>query len=206
MTRFDREGLVLGLRHLVAELGKTGERSGIGIVGGAALALRYFDRESTVDIDAHLIGDAERVLAAGREIAQANGWPADWLNDEAAGFIPNYGRRATEWETIYDDGRVVIQVASSEAMLAMKLKANRPGRDDTDIAKLMAICGVQDLDTVEELYEDFYPAEALPDRAARMVTRILEVGLPERPEAPPMPEIGWTAVRVSGRVRRPTAS
>jgi hypothetical protein len=31
---------------------------------------------------------------------------------------------------------------------------------------------------------------ALPDRAARMVTRILEVGLPERPTPPPAPDIG----------------
>jgi hypothetical protein len=190
MTRFDRDGLVLGLRHLVAELGKTGERCGVGIIGGAALALRYFDRESTVDIDAHLIGDADRVLAAGREIAETNGWPADWLNEQAAGFIPHYGRRATVWETLYDDGQVVIQVASADAMLAMKLRANRPGRDDTDIAKLMTICGVQDLNAAEDLYEDFYPAETLPDRAIRMVARILELGLPERPEPPPVPEIG----------------
>jgi hypothetical protein len=92
MTRFDRDGLVTGLRHLVARLSETGERSGIRIVGGAALALRYFERESTVDIDAHPIGEPELVLAAGREIAEANGWPDDWLNNQAAGFIPEYGR------------------------------------------------------------------------------------------------------------------
>jgi hypothetical protein len=189
MTRFDREGLVTGLRHLVAGLAETGERSGIRIVGGAALALRYFERESTVDIDAHPIGDAARVLAVGRDIAEANGWPDDWLNNQAAGFIPDYGRRATTWETLYDDGRVVIQVASADAMLAMKLRANRPGRDDTDIAKLMTICGVHSLAAAEELYEDFYSAEALPERAVRMVKRILEVGLPPRPAPPPAPEI-----------------
>lgn len=190
MTRFDRDGLVVGLRHLVAKLGETGERSGIRIVGGAALALRYFERESTVDIDAHPIGDTELVLTAGREIAVANGWPDDWLNNQAAGFIPEYGRRATEWETLYDDGRVVIQVAAPDAMLAMKLRANRPGRDDTDIAKLMVICGIDTVDGAEELYEDFYPAEALPERAVRMVTRILDVGLPPRPVSPPAPQIG----------------
>ncbi|GAA1059919.1 DUF6036 family nucleotidyltransferase [Agromyces bracchium] len=181
---------MLALRHLVAALSDGDERSGIGIVGGAALALRYFERESTVDIDAHLIGDHDRVLAAGREIAGANGWPDDWLNDRAAGFIPNYGRRATEWETLHDDGRIVIQVASADSLLAMKLRANRPGRDDGDIAKLMVICGIETVDAAEELYEDFYSGEALPDRAVRMVTRILEIGLPGRPEQPPTPEIG----------------
>ncbi|ANJ26107.1 DUF6036 family nucleotidyltransferase [Agromyces aureus] len=189
MTRFDRDGLVFGLRQLVATLGAGGERSGISIVGGAALALRYFDRESTVDIDAHLIGDHERVLAAGREIAEANGWPADWLNDQASGFIPNYGRRTAEWESIYDDGRVVIQVASADALLAMKLRANRPGRDDTDIAKLMVICDIRSIDAAADLYEDHYPAEALAERAVRMVARILEVGLPPLPSTPPKPAI-----------------
>ncbi|MGR0319649.1 DUF6036 family nucleotidyltransferase [Agromyces sp. ZXT2-3] len=96
MTRFERDDLVAGLRLLVSTLNERGERSGIGIVGGAALALRYFDRESTVDIDARLIGDHELLLEASRAIAEANGWPDDWLNDKAAGFVPNYGRRATE--------------------------------------------------------------------------------------------------------------
>ncbi|MGR0319650.1 hypothetical protein [Agromyces sp. ZXT2-3] len=84
---------------------------------------------------------------------------------------------------------VVIQVASAAALLAMKLRANRPGRDDADIANLMAICDIRTVDSAEELYEDFYSGEALPDRAVRMVTRIIEVGLPPRPEPPPMPEI-----------------
>ncbi|WP_353828122.1 DUF6036 family nucleotidyltransferase [Agromyces sp. SYSU T0242] len=190
MTRFERDDLVIGLRHLVSALTERGERRGVGIVGGAALALRYFDRESTVDIDAHLIGDHEVVLEAGRAIAEANGWPDDWLNDQAAGFIPSYGRRATEWETLYDDGVVVIQVASAEALLAMKLRANRPGRDDSDIANLMVICDIRTVDAAEELYEDFYSGEMLPDRAVRMVTRIIEVGLPPRPARPPKPEIG----------------
>lgn len=81
MTRFERADLVLGLRHLVRTLSERGERSGIEIVGGAALALRDVDRESTVDIDARLIGDHDLVLEAGRAIAEANGWPDDWLND-----------------------------------------------------------------------------------------------------------------------------
>lgn len=190
MTRFDRDGLESGLRQLIGKLRSTGARSGLRIVGGAALALRYFERESTVDVDAHPIGDAERVLAAGREIAEENGWPDDWLNNQAAVFIPEYGPRVTEWETLHDDGDVVIQVASAEAMLAMKLRANRPGRDDADIAKLMVLCGISSVADAEDLYEDFYSAEVLPERAARMVTRILAVGLPEAPRRPPPAVLG----------------
>jgi hypothetical protein len=190
MTRFDRDGLELGLRQLVAKLQSSGGRSGLRIVGGAALALRYFDRESTVDIDAHPIGDAVHVLAAGREVAEENGWPDDWLNNQAAIFIPEYGSAPVAWETLYDDGTVVIQVASSDAMLAMKLRANRPGRDDTDIAKLMVLCDIASVSEAEELYESFYSAEVMPDRAVTMVSKILAIGLPEVPPTPPMPDLG----------------
>jgi hypothetical protein len=91
---------------------------------------------------------------------------------------------------LYDEGDVVIQVASAEAMLAMKLRANRPGRDDTDIAKLLSICGISSVVEAEELYESFYSAEVLPDRAVAMVTRILQVGLPATPARPPRPDLG----------------
>lgn len=189
-TRFDRDGLIDGLRQLIAKLRESDSPTGVRIIGGAALALRYFERESTVDIDARPIGDAERVLAAGRAIAAENGWPEDWLNAQASGFIPDYGATVAEWQTLYDDGTVVIQVASAEAMLVMKLRANRPGRDERDIAHLLVLCDVMTVDDAETLYESYYPADLLPDRAARMVERILQVGLPETPTAPPRPDLG----------------
>jgi len=185
MTLFDRDLLEEGLRQLVARLRESGTRSGIRIVGGAALALRYFERESTVDIDAHFIGSTGVVEEAASAIARANGWPDDWLNNKAAGFIPEYGVKPVQWVTLHDDGEVVIEVASPEALLAMKLKANRPGRDETDAAKLMAICGVATLGEAEELYEEHYSGEVLPGRAIRMVEMILRVGVPDVPTGPP---------------------
>ncbi|MCD2443110.1 hypothetical protein LQ757_12575 [Agromyces sp. SYSU K20354] len=189
MTLFDRDLLEEGLRQLVARLQESGVRSGIRIVGGAALALRYFDRESTVDIDAHFIGPTGVVEEAASAIARANGWPDDWLNRKAAGFIPEYGARPVKWLTLHDDADVVIEVASPEALLAMKLKANRPGRDETDAAKLMAICGIAALDEAEQLYEEHYSGEVLPDRAIRMVEMILRVGVPDVPPRPPEVDI-----------------
>jgi hypothetical protein len=93
MTLFDRDDLDFGLRQLVARLRSSGARSGLRIIGGAALALRYFDRESTVDIDAHPVGDAEQVLAAGRDVARENGWPHDWLTIRPRASSPSTERR-----------------------------------------------------------------------------------------------------------------
>ena len=100
MTLFDRDLLEEGLRQLVAQLRGSGTRSGIRIVGGAALALRYFERESTVDVDAHFVGSTDIVEQAASAIARANGWPDDWLNTKAAGFIPEYGVKPVKWVTI----------------------------------------------------------------------------------------------------------
>jgi methanogenic corrinoid protein MtbC1 len=75
MTLFDRDLLEEGLRQLVARLRASGIRSGIRIIGGAALALRYFDRASTVDIDAHFIGSPETVEKAAIDIARATDGP-----------------------------------------------------------------------------------------------------------------------------------
>jgi hypothetical protein len=52
MARFDRDDLIGALRDLVRELRAAGEPVGLRLVGGAALALRYFERESTRDLDA----------------------------------------------------------------------------------------------------------------------------------------------------------
>jgi hypothetical protein len=59
-------------------------------------------------------------------------------------------------------------------MLAMKLRANRPGRDTRDIRLLLALCGIDTLEQAEGLYEEFYPGDLFTDRAERMVIAILD--------------------------------
>ncbi|MFE5672614.1 hypothetical protein ACFQ58_13525 [Agromyces sp. NPDC056523] len=190
ITAFDRDLLIEGLRLLVAALRDSGQPSDLRIIGGAALALRYFDRGVTVDIDAHFIGSPALVDQAALTVAEQQGWPSDWLNNAAGGFIPEYGSTRIEWQPVFVDGDVVIEVAPPDAMLAMKLRANRPGRDDDDIARLLAICGIDTLDEAESLYEGFYSGEVLPARAIRMVERILRVGLPDRPQPQPPIDLG----------------
>lgn len=183
----DRDDLIRGLRQLVVALRERGEPAGIRIIGGAALSLRYFDRLTTDDIDAKL-HPAGPALAAATEIARANGWPDNWLNTKASHFIPI--ARDVEWEPLYDDELVSVWVASAPALLVMKLRASRPGRDDDDIANLLLICGVRGVDTASELYEAYYPGEALPDRALLMLGTILAQGLPEVPAEPRRPDFG----------------
>jgi len=48
MVALTRDDLIDGLRELVAELTAAGQPSGIRIVGGAALSLRYLQTNQTV--------------------------------------------------------------------------------------------------------------------------------------------------------------
>lgn len=185
LTRTD---IIDGLRDLGAELHLSREVAGIRLVGGAALVIRYFDRRTTGDLDSLHIrpGSDDAVLAAAARVGDRRGWSAGWFSFavEHADSVPMLGRREVEWETIYDRDGVVIQVASKEALLAMKLRANRPGRDTDDIRQLLALCNITSLEDVEEFYEDFYPGDGLTNRAVGIVERILSDGLPAEVPSP----------------------
>lgn len=193
---FTREQLERALSLLVERLHANGAHAGIRIVGGAALALRYFERNVTADIDGRPLGDASELQRAVHQVAAENEWQTDWLNTSAAQFIPDYGA-APDWETLYSDGQVTVEVASAATLLVMKLRANRPGRDEADIASLLVIVGLDNIEDIDDFYETYYPGDNLSDRAVAMVNRILAVGLPERPPEMPPPEIRREEPRLS---------
>lgn len=186
-TTLDRDDIIAGLRELIAELRADGEVAGIRLVGGAALSLRYFDRGSTQDLDSLHVrpGSDAAVAAAAARVAQRHDWDPAWLNFEVtkADALPTLGR-TVEWDTIYDGDGIVIQVASKEALLAMKLRANRPGRDTRDIRLLLSLCEIGTLGEVEDFYEDFYPGDSFDPRAVSIVTAIFAESAIEKPMPP----------------------
>jgi len=90
----------------------------------------------------------------------------------------------------YDDETVSIWVAAPASLLAMKLRAARPGRDTDDIAALLAILQLTTVDEAEALFEHYYPGELPPDRAYRLMERIFVAGLPDAPLPPSPPQFG----------------
>ena len=70
--QLDRADLISGINAVIAKLRAAGQPAGIRIVGGASLALRYFDRRTTADIDAQLHPEPP-ILAAAMEVANENG-------------------------------------------------------------------------------------------------------------------------------------
>jgi hypothetical protein len=159
-------------------------------VGGAALSLSYFERDVTQDIDVMNVqgGDNEAVAEAARSVASRLDLNDNWLNFEVTRIdaLPTLGREV-EWHTIFSSAEITIQVASPEALLAMKLRANRPGRDVNDIRALLALVGIIDVASAETLYESFYPGDALPDRAIQILDNLFAEVDPPTISVPPTP-------------------
>lgn len=181
-----REDIIRGLSELVSELSNNETSVDIYVIGGAALSLRYFDRRLTSDIDLRA-RDFSLLEAAAQTVAARNGWDNDWLNAAATQFVPSLGANVA-WECLFESEGVRIFVASPEAMLVMKLAASRIGRDDADIANLLAITGLTDLQSIEELFEDYFPGDVLPQKAYRILNKIFEIGIPDVPVEPCRPE------------------
>jgi hypothetical protein len=187
--QLDRDDLIEGLRELVHQTHEQGVSGvSIRIVGGAALRLAYFERATTADIDAQIEPIAQ-ITPIIEQIALERGWPTDWLNNEAVGFIPSWGQ-TVDWESIFDDENISISVAPIDALLAMKLNAARPGRDTDDIAKLLALNEIQTVEDAEGIFESFYPGDALPTRTIDLLQHIFDEGLPSKPVATPFAPLG----------------
>jgi hypothetical protein len=172
LTRAD---LLEALQELIHELRARNVSGEIRIVGGAALSLSYFERDVTQDIDVMNVqgGDNEAVAEAAQSVASRLDLNDNWLNFEVTRIdaLPTLGREV-EWHTIFSSAEITIQVASAETLLAMTLRANRPGRDVNDIRALLALVGITDVASAETLYESFYPGDVLPDRAIQILDNL----------------------------------
>lgn len=180
-----REDIIGGLKELAQDLISRGVTADIYIIGGAALVLRYFDRRLTSDVDLRST-NFEVLQPSAEAVALRHDWDSDWINNAATQFVPSLGK-AVPWETIYSSQGVTFNVTIPEVMLVMKLAASRTGRDDADIASLLAITGFKNEDELEELFEEYFPGDVLPHKALRMIRALFESGLPEIPQTPERP-------------------
>ena len=167
---FDKDRLENLLDVFLTEIEKRGVKGNVFLVGGAALSLYYFDRDSTRDIDAGLPVDpvvSEVIL----EIARREKLPASWINNEATmyfGFPPS-----SYWITKRTIGEVTLKVASPELMLAMKIKASRGRRDNEDVIELLRILELSSVEEVLTIYENVYAQEEMNLEMIELVTQFI---------------------------------
>jgi hypothetical protein len=143
------------LRELLTELGRRlqakGVQATIYIVGGAAIALEFDTRRVTADIDA-VFHPPTTVLEVAHAMADELALPTNWLNNNAASFVPGDDHTAP----ILDVPGVSVSIASPEHLVAMKLASFRPGTDLTDLDLLFRHLHITTAEQAADLALEIY--------------------------------------------------
>lgn len=168
MELLDRDGILAAFRALDEELGKSAVRGEIFVVGGAAMALAYDTRRSTVDVDAVFAPSSEVRTAAAR-VAQRMDLEPDWLNDAAKAFLPGDDPARI---AVYEGTNLGVAAASPRFLLTMKLLAARVERDVDDIKALYRLCGFTTADQGLELVRHAYPDAIIPVRTRLLLEEL----------------------------------
>ncbi len=117
----------------LTELGRQAEAEGLTLdlllLGGGVMVLDLSARQSTHDIDAVALFSTRPVTVRriAARLAAKNGWPDDWLNEAAKGFVVG----ETTPSLIFTAPGIRVYRPAYNQLLAMKLCA---WRDDVDIA------------------------------------------------------------------------
>jgi hypothetical protein len=162
------------LADVLTALDHNGQPACVYVIGGAAIALENPDRIATNDIDGYIRDSATRQIIDATDIlapVQAKwGLEADWFNFHAHGLGPPVSGPEMFHE-VMRVGDAILYIANTDALLAMKLNAAR-GKDMADLKYLLNACKITTLEEAEEVFERYYPGDALSDTATDRVQLI----------------------------------
>ncbi len=141
----------------------------IYVVGGAAMILSHRCLRATGDVDVLEVDRRDEVLQAAGEVAREQGLPRDWLND---------AMRTAPWPdtrpvVVYDSPHLSVTGASAEQLLAMKVRAGRPGARD-DIQILIRRLGISTLQHVEAIHNAVFPRDHIPETNMEVIMDCLD--------------------------------
>ncbi|MGH9839066.1 MAG: hypothetical protein ACREEM_09805 [Blastocatellia bacterium] len=143
MATITRQEIIKAFESLGQLADAQGTRIELALVGGALMVLVYEARESTRDVDAIILAprEASVVRELAQTVAEERGWPDDWLNDGAKGFLIGL----SSGPVVFSAPGIEVRSPATGQLLAMKLSA---WRDDVDIADarrlLQEMSGSQD--------------------------------------------------------------
>jgi hypothetical protein len=168
---FDRATLIDAFTELGSAAWAEGKTIEIAVYGGSALMLIFDWRVATKDVDGVFEGDRETVRRLASRIAEARGWPPDWINDGVKGFLSARDNEAGmkllsgEFPSSHHPG-LRLFVPSKEYLFAMKCRAMRLGgidenRDIEDIRRLADEIDLASVDEAIALVASFYPKSQL---------------------------------------------
>jgi hypothetical protein len=99
------------------------------LLGGGLMVLHFETRQATRDLDVVILSppEAAPVRELARSVAAERGWPDDWINDAAKGFVVGLSLGPV----VFSAPGIQVRRPGIAQLLAMKLCA---WRDDVDIA------------------------------------------------------------------------
>ena len=129
MATLGKQELIDALTRLGELAAAQGRKLDLMLVGGGIMVLVFETRQTTRDLDVLVLptSDAADVRSLAATVAAERGWPENWLNDAAKGFMVGVSRGPV----IFAAAGIEVRRPSIEQLLAMKLCA---WRDDVDIA------------------------------------------------------------------------
>ena len=189
-TAFDREALLEAFDDIGRAAVQAGTKLQIAVYGGSALMLASNFRFATEDVDIADIGQAwpEWLSAVVERIARKNGWSPTWLNDAVSPHLSQLAKADRDL-TVYGNFPrraehigLVVFIPTARYMLALKLKALRVSdfekgqQDMADVAHLLKVLGLTDIDQAIEILAEFFPKSASDADKQRFVLKRLFSG------------------------------
>lgn len=157
---FDAARVLTLFQELSDRPDEVGISAQLFVVGGAAMALAYDDGRVTRDVDALFVPSSE-IRKIAEDMSVVHGLEPDWLNDAAKGFLPGDDENSY---TVFESESLLVQVASPEYLLAMKLYASRDDRDLDDAVVLFNQLGYTSKQDCIDLLVNTYPVGQLLPR------------------------------------------
>ena len=152
----------------------------LAIYGGAAMVLAFDARAATRDVDAVVKGKADFLRQAVAEIALAEGWPPDWLNDGVKGFLSAEEKMVVMREFQGSpSGGLRVTMPVPEYLFAMKCMAMRSASDGSsgdiaDVEMLAGLIGITDAGAALDIVASFYPAGLILPKVRFGIEEIME--------------------------------
>lgn len=178
VTRRPVSDFLEALTDLLALLEKAGAEVNFYLVGGAALGLGYGARSALTDIDARMLVPAQSkqlLDEAIAKVADKHALQSDWINAKASLLFVSDEVDDPASVTLSESksGRLVVQVASLDVLVAMKIHAGRPQIDRPDLEWLFSELGITTEEDAVERHSWYFPEHVLKPSCLELVRAIL---------------------------------
>lgn len=132
VAELTREDIIAGWSRLGELADAAGSSVELLVIGGAVMAVHFRSRDTTADVDGAFEPAAEtRKWAA--IVAAEKGWPEDWLNDGAKGYL----NQDSKGPVIHVSRGITVRTVAIPHLLALKLMAWRDDVDFNDAQRLV---------------------------------------------------------------------